>query len=183
MIEEKIKTTMYHEFFKIALISLVYILYIVYLYYKAKNKNKSTDILELIIKPSEEQKKVIFSLGIINIILIILFILFSIDFNMDIDTYTKIRILTLKQSRPILIIASCFLLWYFINALQPTVFYQNSIQYQGNRIKWTDIYKVKRLSDTKLKIYYKDKTNAFISILHSSEQKKIIDQIVMSKKE
>lgn len=100
---------------------------------------------------------------------------------MDIDTYTKIRILTLKQSRPILIIASCFLLWYFINALQPTVFYQNSIQYQGNRIKWTDIYKVKRLSDTKLKIYYKDKTNAFISILHSSEQKKIIDQIVMSK--
>ena len=106
---------MYHELLKIVFISFVYIIYIVYLYNKAKNKNKSTDILELIIKPSEEQKKVIFSLGIINIILIILFILFSIDFNMDIDTYTKIRILTLKQSRPILIMASSFLLWYLIN--------------------------------------------------------------------
>ncbi len=174
---------MYHELLKIVFISFVYIIYIVYLYNKAKNKNKSTDILELIIKPSEEQKKVIFSLGIINIILIILFILFSIDFNMDIDTYTKIRILTLKQSRPILIMASSFLLWYLINSLQPTVFYQNSIQYQGNCIKWTDIYKVKRLNDTKLKIYYKGKTNAYICILHSSEQKKIIDQIIMSKKE
>lgn len=174
---------MYHEFFKIALISLIYIIYIVYLYNKAKNKNKSTDILELIIKPSEEKKKKNFSLGIMCIILIILFILFSIDFNMDIDAYTKIRILTLKQSRPILIIASGFLLWYFINSLQPTVFYQNSIQHQGNNIKWSDIYKVKRLNDTKLKIYYKGKSNAFISIFHSSEQKKIIDQIVMSKKE
>lgn len=125
----------------------------------------------------------IFSLGIINIILIILFILFNINFNMDIDTYTKIRILTLKQSRPILIMANSFLLWYLINSLQPTVFYQNSIQYQRNRIKWTDIYKVKRLNDTKLKICYKGKTSAYICILRSSEQKKIIDQIVMSKKE
>ena len=91
---------------------------------------------------------------------------------MDIDTYTKIRILTLKQSRPILIMANSFLLWYLINSLQPTVFYQNSIQYQRNRIKWTDIYKVKRLNDTKLKICYKGKTSAYICILRSSEQKK-----------
>ena len=172
---------MYHEFLKIICILFVVIIYIIYLYNKIKSKNKCTDNIELIIKPSNEQKKINFSLGILCVICIILIILFSIDFDMDIDTYTKIRILNLKQSKPVLILILGFLLWYLTNSIQSTIFYGHSIRHKGDFIKWSDIHKVKRINDTKLKIYYKDKANAYVYILHASEQETIINQIITLK--
>lgn len=173
---------MYLELSKIFSILLVITIYIIYLYNRIKNRNKCKDTLELIIKPSVEQKKINFSFGIICILCIILVIIFSLNWNLDnIDIQTKIKILNLKQSTPILSIVIGFLLWYFINSIQPTIFYQHSIRYQDKFIKWSNIYKVKRINDTKLKIFYKDTSNAYIYILHSSEQKSIIDQVVMLK--
>lgn len=181
IIKEQILANMYHEFLKIISILLVIVIYIIYLYNRVKKKNKCMDTPELIIKSSDEQKKINFSLGTICVICIILIIAFSIDIDFDTDIYTKIKILNLKQSTPVLSIAIGWLLWYFMNSIQSTIFYQHYIVYQGNFINWSDIYKVKRINDTKLKIYYKDKTNAYISILHSSEQKTIIDQIIVLK--
>lgn len=166
---------------KVISILLIIVVYSIYLYNRVKNRNKCTDTPELVIKPSDEQKRINISLGIVCAVCIILLILFSIDFDINMDAYTKIKILSLKQTKPVLTVVIGFLLWYFMNSVQATIFYQHSIQFRGDFIKWSSIYRVKRVNDTKLKICYKDNVNAYINLLHSSQQKDIIDNIVMLK--
>lgn len=169
---------MYHELQKVIFILLIIAVYSIYLYNRVKNRNKCADVPELVIKPSDEQKRINFSLGIVCAVCIILLILFNIDFDMNLDIYTQIRILNLKQSKYVLIVVVGFLLWYFMNSIQPVIFYPHGIQYREDFIKWSAVYRVKRVNDTKLKICYKDNANAYIHILYSSEQKNMIDQIV-----
>ena len=82
---------------KVISILLIIVVYSIYLYNRVKNRNKCTDTPELVIKPSDEQKRINISLGIVCAVCIILLILFSIDFDINMDAYTKIKILSLKQ--------------------------------------------------------------------------------------
>lgn len=169
---------MQNNFFKSIIVIIFIILYVLYLYSKKTYKKKSMDIPKIIVKPSHEQKKHLFLLGFLCLISIVLILLLNIDF--DIDVYTKIKIMNLRLNMPLFYIIIAFLLWYFAKKLRPTVFYENYISYQGNIINWKDICRVKRTSNTKLTIYYKNGINSRIDLFHSEEQKMIIDQLIIN---
>lgn len=170
---------MRNEFFKSILILICIIIYILYLYIKTSSKKKSMGTPKIIVKPSHEQKKFSFLLGFLCVISIILILSLSIDF--DVDVYTKIKIINLKLHMPLFYTITFFLTWYFTKTLQPTIFYENCILYRGNCINWTDIYKTKRRSNTRLTVYYTDKINSRIDILHLETQRTMIDEIIVSK--
>ena len=167
---------MQNKFFKSIIILIFIIVYILYLHIKNLYRKKNSNVSNIIIQPSNEHKKHLFFLGLLCFISIGFILLLNIDF--DVDVYTKIKIMNLRIHMPLYYTITALLFLYFIKKSQPTIFYENYISYQGNNINWENIYKIKRFSNTKLTIYYKNGINSRIDILHSAEQEMILNQIV-----
>lgn len=169
---------MQNMFFKSIIILIFIIIYILYLQIRKSHKQKNIDVSKFTVQPSYEHKRQLFLLGLLCLISIVFVVFLNIDFHVDV--YTKIKIMNLRLHMPLFYTINALLFWYFIKKIQPTIFYEEYILYQGNCIYWKNIYKVKRLSNTQLTIYYKNGINSRITLLHSSEQEMLLDQIIVT---